>query len=254
MAQDIIDVEAIEETPSRAVALLDYIPEIRRTPAEVKKAIEDVEGLVREHMRENIDYGKIPGTPKPSLYKAGAERIARFFGLGAVVEQTRAIEDWENGFVMYTYKVGIGPITQNGVVPIAWCEGSANNREKKYKNAAVYDIVNTIMKMSEKRAYVGAVLMATNTSDFFSQDLEDMPKELLTTPAAPKVTAKSSDPGEYIIDFGKFKETPTPLKDVPSSWVNFIIGKIDAREEAGDELSNRDRALKDAIYAYRGAQ
>lgn len=33
---------------------------------------------------------------------------------------------------------------------------------------------NTIQKMAQKRAFVGAILMATGASEFFTQDVEDM--------------------------------------------------------------------------------
>ena len=33
--------------------------------------------------------------------------------------------------------------------------------------------VNTLMKMSQKRSYVGAVIVAANASEYFNQDIED---------------------------------------------------------------------------------
>ena len=33
---------------------------------------------------------------------------------------------------------------------------------------------NTIMKIAQKRAFVGAMLLATGASEFFTQDIEDM--------------------------------------------------------------------------------
>lgn len=43
----------------------------------------------------------------------------------------------------------------------------------KIVNPDIADLVNTIQKMSQKRAYVGAVLLAVNASDLFTQDLDD---------------------------------------------------------------------------------
>ena len=42
-------------------------------------------------------------------------------------------------------------------------------------NPDIADVVNTIQKMAQKRAFVGAVLIATNASEYFTQDIEDMP-------------------------------------------------------------------------------
>ena len=41
-------------------------------------------------------------------------------------------------------------------------------------NADVADIVNTLQKMSQKRALIAATLIAVNASEFFTQDIEDM--------------------------------------------------------------------------------
>jgi hypothetical protein len=38
----------------------------------------------------------------------------------------------------------------------------------------ISDIQNTLMKMAQKRAMVGATILAAAASDFFSQDIEDM--------------------------------------------------------------------------------
>lgn len=53
------------------------------------------------------------------------------------------------------------------------CRQNADPVENEYPA----DIANTILKMAEKRAFVAAVLIATNTSDMYTQDLEDSPEE-----------------------------------------------------------------------------
>lgn len=44
-------------------------------------------------------------------------------------------------------------------------------------NRDVADQVNTIDKMAQKRAFVAAILIATNASDYFTQDMEDFTPE-----------------------------------------------------------------------------
>ncbi len=41
-------------------------------------------------------------------------------------------------------------------------------------NPDIYALVNTIMKMAQKRAFVGAIKVATNASEFYTQDVEDL--------------------------------------------------------------------------------
>lgn len=42
------------------------------------------------------------------------------------------------------------------------------------KNDEVHDLVNTIQKMAEKRAFVGSTVLAVNASEFFSSDLDEI--------------------------------------------------------------------------------
>ncbi|MEO0594540.1 MAG: hypothetical protein AAF126_00345, partial [Chloroflexota bacterium] len=42
-------------------------------------------------------------------------------------------------------------------------------------NEDVFSIVNTIDKMAQKRALIAAVLIGANASEFFTQDVEDLP-------------------------------------------------------------------------------
>jgi hypothetical protein len=129
--------------------------------------------FIGSQLREGIDgdFAKIPGTPKKSLLKPGAEKIANLFRLGSrIVNSSRDIDSADN-FVMFTYLVEVYHIPTNRV--ISQCEGSANSKEKKYASAKPMDIVNTLQKMAQKRAFVGAVITATGASDFFTQDMEE---------------------------------------------------------------------------------
>ncbi|MFA5150585.1 MAG: hypothetical protein WC433_06725 [Candidatus Omnitrophota bacterium] len=232
--------------------------------------------LVKDH-----DYGEIPGTKKPTLLKAGAEKLGAFFGIRPVFVLQESVNDWtgkDHGepFFFREYKCQgyrNGELIGEGV-------GSCNSFEKKYRyrwmnelevpgnidksmlefqdgsisefafaiqkaetsgkygkpaeywqqfkdaiengtarsitrktkkgedmdayeiggklyavpNRDVADQVNTIDKMAQKRALVAMILIATNASDYFTQDMEDF------TP--------SSNPNNIDPDFveGSFKE------------------------------------------------
>lgn len=43
----------------------------------------------------------------------------------------------------------------------------------KIANPDIFDVVNTVQKMAQKRALVAAVLIAVNASEYFTQDVED---------------------------------------------------------------------------------
>jgi hypothetical protein len=175
--------------------------------------------FVAKQMRKDVDYGIVPGTNKNSLYKPGAEKLARLFGLGARFAMVDKVLDGQGNFALYTYKCIVYHLKTNHV--IAECEGTCNSQEKKYKErtvwewserarkkeprkeaTAVYDILNTLQKMAQKRAYVGAVILATGASDFFTQDIDDADDaknigatpEIKDTPnAVPTVTRVTSE-------------------------------------------------------------
>jgi hypothetical protein len=61
--------------------------------------------------------------------------------------------------------------TKSGKVIDAWEMGGT---EYQIPHPDIYSQVNTVMKMTEKRAMIAAVLVAFNASQFFTQDIEEM--------------------------------------------------------------------------------
>lgn len=152
-----------------------YIAQVQVTPEQALQAYQSLRQITAKVLVKDTDYGLIPGTPKPSLYKPGAENLLRFYGLGHRIQAVEQVKDWDNGFFYFSYKVTIHRTLENGVESIlSECEGSANSKEKRYRNQDPYMLVNTLQKMAIKRALVGATLQATGASGLFTQDLEDM--------------------------------------------------------------------------------
>ncbi len=202
----------------------------------IESAVEryqQVTEFVSRVLREDVDYGVIPGTEKRTLLKPGAEKLTTFFGLSTRFRLLERIEDWtgdEHGgepFFYYLYRCQL----LRGDLAIAEADASCNSRETKYRwreaqracpacgqaaiikgraeygggwvcfrkrggcgakyadgdesiesqqtgrvfNPDICDQVNTIQKMAQKRSLVGAVLIAVNASEFFTQDVEDFP-------------------------------------------------------------------------------
>lgn len=145
-------------------------------PNKMSTAIEKIvefQKLVQNQLKQNHDYGIIPGTSKPTLLKPGAEKINMMLGLTSEFEVVDATRDWENGFFQYQVKC---KLMRNGVV-ITEGLGACNTRENKYKKQDPYTLDNTILKMAKKRALIDATLHVASLSDIFTQDLEDMDLE-----------------------------------------------------------------------------
>lgn len=127
---------------------------------------------VRGEMKRGVDYDTIPGCgDKPTLLKPGAEKLAQLFGLRSRIAKCDKTIDLKGNFVQFDYTVEVYSLRTGGI----WgqCEGTCTNMERKFKSRDAADMMNTIMKMSQKRAYVGAVIQATSASEFFTQDIED---------------------------------------------------------------------------------
>jgi len=172
-----------------------------------KNNIPDETELLREQLVENLDYAAYNGFKNPILLKSGAEKLQKIFGLEIeLLECVNEVFDRQNPYIDVTYKCRVKNKTDNisGI-----CEGTATSEEANFKyklirsdlkpgvsesrmlkaegkgkwmkvngqwfwfnkilNPDILGMKNTIKKIAQKRAYVGAVIMATGTSGYFSQ-------------------------------------------------------------------------------------
>ena len=184
---------SMAEAPKMAPSV-DVFPDFAVSLDEANRRVRMLADFVRGHMVEGEDYGIVPGTNgKPTLFKAGAEKLNAIFGLAPVVEVVNRIEDWDKGFVSYEVKVTLlnkrnGQVEAEGI-------GNCNSRERRYKNQDAANVANTILKMSKKRALVDATLSATRASGMFTQDLEDMDIEAATPRREPNRDAREERGG-----------------------------------------------------------
>jgi len=125
--------------------------------------------LVRENLQDGKDYGTIPGTSKPTLYKPGAEKILMLMGLQSTYEILDSTRDFKEGFFQYQVRC---TLKKNEMI-ITQGLGACNSKEKKYERQSGFNIDNTILKMAKKRSQVDASLTVASLSEIFTQDLED---------------------------------------------------------------------------------
>lgn len=94
-----------------------------------------ISSLVKQAMEEGLDYGTIPGTAKPTLYKPGAEKLCTFFGLSIEFSLVQSVEDWMGKdhegepFFYYWYNCRLS----RGGALVAEAEGSCNSWETRYR-------------------------------------------------------------------------------------------------------------------------
>ncbi len=126
--------------------------------------------VIQQTLRQNHDFGVVPGTSKPTLLKPGAEKILMMMGLRSEFEIVDSTRDFEKGFFQYQVRCKL----YRGDMLITEGLGSCNTKERKYIKQDPYTLDNTVLKMAKKRALVDATLLVASLSDIFTQDLEDM--------------------------------------------------------------------------------
>lgn len=93
------------------------------------------------------------------------ERTCPSCGAEAII---RGKKEYGGGYLCFTKKGGCNAKFKDGDPAIEQQETG------RVPNPDIADVVNTIQKMSQKRALVAAVLIGVNASDYFTQDIEDL--------------------------------------------------------------------------------
>lgn len=124
---------------------------------------------------------------------------------------------------------------------------SIGGNEYRIPNINVFDVVNTIDKMAQKRALVAAVLVATNASEFFTQDLEDFDSEsgnVLTEKTAPMIKA----PVTPIMNAGQALAQVLPEYQPFMDENHFERMKAELRSEVQAKILSLDTAIAARNY------
>ena len=212
-----------------AISLIDTV-DISAIQATMQK-INTFQGIVRQTLKDGHDYGIIPGVQKPSLYKPGGEKICMLFGVNPEYDFMTVTEDYQSEFFSYNIKCTLFKNSN----AVAQGVGSCNSKEKKYRfinvdelpegyvgiseqittrygqikykieNNDTCSLVNTILKMAKKRAFVDAVLQLASLSEVFTQDVEDMENFIQAENKAAASTMTPEQAGAVIVRFGKHK-------------------------------------------------
>jgi len=93
-------------------------------------AIREFQAIVQKSLVDGHDFGTIPGTPKPTLLKPGAEKIAKLLNLYDDYIILKEVEDWDKPFFYYQVKCVLSDIGSGCKVSAGM--GSCNSMEKKY--------------------------------------------------------------------------------------------------------------------------
>lgn len=131
MANDLVTTTILPE--SQELQRQNFMPLL--TTDQATNRYKTLVTFVKQVMREDIDFGKIPGTQKATLLKAGAEKLATMFGFRVMFVPVTVTEDWRGKnndgepFFHYHYKCQLW----RGETLIAEADGSCNSYESRYR-------------------------------------------------------------------------------------------------------------------------
>lgn len=237
------------------------------TAADVRAQVNLMQDVMAEVMRDGTHYGTIPGTKSKSLYKAGAEKLMATFRLAAKPE----VQDLSDGGEI-AYRVTVNLLSANGAfigAGIGECssaedkyswrasicdeefDATPENRrrikfskyqgrveKKKQVRTNPADVANTILKMAKKRAQVDAVITATAASDIFTQDIEDLPEEVVA-----EIVGRTP-PRNPVPDRTPLSPVDSPERDaLYASLQDIASAGADALSEAWSKLSKDQRTM-----------
>jgi hypothetical protein len=257
------------------------VPSLDRpaTASEVRARVNLIQEVMRAVMKEGMHYGTIPGTPKPTLYKAGSEVILSTFRIGVDPE----VEDLSLPGEEARFRVRARGVSQSNGVFLGAGVGECSSNEEKYRWRAMVhqkewdatpedhrrvkftregneiqqvrtnpaDVANTILKMAKKRAQIDMTLTVTAASDVFAQDIEDLPEELRATAdenghavKAPPASVRRSQAGAYA---GPLPEGVVRIVKVEEKSGTSKAGKAYVKRTITDSAGKKYGTFNDAI-------
>ncbi len=267
---------ALAVASSASLVRADEGPQARLERIKAEKQL--VRHAMRDVMKEGVHYGTIPGTPKPSLWDAGATTVLSLFHIAVDPE----VEDLSTTDEI-RYRVRQVASLQGGGALLGSAYGEASTKEEKYKwrravcrqefeatpedrrrvkwakgRDGVYsteqirtepaDLANTVLKMAVKRARIAVTLQVTGASDVFAQDLEDLPEEFVASaiveddvPAVTMPSRKSAAPPAATAPAPVVKAEPVSAAPAP------------AREDEGDVIDAEVPEKDGSVYVIKSA-
>jgi hypothetical protein len=241
------------------------------TAKDIHAQVQRIQQVMEAVMKDGTHYGLVPGCgDKPTLLKAGAEKLMMTFRLAADPE----VEDLsENGVRRYRILTKItnqstGLFLGTGVgecssdeEKYAWKAAvnqeeydatDPSNRRLKYKYQGEpvrqvrmhpADVANTILKMAKKRSLVDAILTVTAASDIFTQDIEDMPEGTVRQDKPVSATK--------LPNYGHHKGQPMNDPAIPLSELKYYLegAEKSLADPTKEKYKANNEKMRDALKA-----
>jgi hypothetical protein len=249
--------------------------QLPQTAGDVKAHIQLIQQVMAESMIKDVHYGVIPGTQRPTLYKAGANLLLTTFRISVLPEVHDLSTPDEIRYRVHAQGVhvnsghvigiGVGECStseekyrwRDAVCEQEWDETPENRRRVKYargRDRTHYtriqvrtvpaDLANTVLKMAKKRAETDLCLTGLACSDVFAQDLEDTtdhgPAQPPTQPD-PKAGSKAPQRKQAPKPESTAPQPPTAVDEAPATQhqVGVLMATADRAGVSERELMQR---------------
>lgn len=188
---------------------------------------------------EGVDYGriKIKGTlSKPSLWKAGAEKICGMLGVTVTFPSLHKYEEAAYSGIEIKHIILRCELVDGTGNVVATGTGSRVLAQE-------HGDINKAIKMAEKSGHIDATLRLAGLSEVFTQDIEDMKLDDRTDgPGRPNLSAPPDwkGDGSDIWPFGKHEGKA--MSDIPTSYLSWCAQNMEAGPAgwAEQEINRRD--------------
>ena len=172
---------------------------------------------IKKHMMNGIHYLEIPGMEKPIITKQGTAWLAAATNMTVTVKEVKEIINTDKDLIFYQHEA---TCSWGGSRSVS-AQGSANSQEynqrRKYEDEksqkTVFDTLNDVLQMSQKRARVQAIKEMIAMTDIFETN-EDNP-----------LANKRKQMGIYTLFYKNFMKyapvAPTKTKLKNGKWKTF---------------------------------
>jgi hypothetical protein len=176
-----------------------------------------------------------------------AEKVCPHCGRETII---KGKQEYGGGWLCFRKKGGCGATFSDGDQSIE------EQPVGRVMNPEIYNQVNTVFKMAQKRAKIAATLNATSAHEFFTQDLEDEPPaEGPSAPEVPPSAPPAPQPAVIMPSRKNMAMTPETarlierIKEVPkmATWIEVMQEMEGTLKEIAGEDGGREyhRVLKE---------
>lgn len=192
-------------------AVVEYRQGAILSADDMRAQVHRIQEVMSAVMKADTHFGTIPGTNKPTLYKAGSEVLLSTFRIAvepkiedlSTSDEVRyritalgrhqttdivigsGVGECSSNEEKYRWRTAVCDEEFEATDPsrrrMKWKRGENSNYQVKQVRTEPADVANTVLKMAKKRAQIDMTLTALAASDIFTQDLEDTPDEMRET-------------------------------------------------------------------------